>query len=155
MTLTAPASSARKRILYIEDHEDSREMLVSLLGFSGYEAATATTVADGLCLAMVEQFDLYILDSRFGDGTGVDLCRKLRALHPDIPIIFYSSSAYDHDIEAGLAAGAQHYLIKPNGVYMIEQTIAGLLVGATEARGVTELALEGFDDLSDRLPTVS
>jgi CheY-like chemotaxis protein len=134
MTAAIPVSQARKRILYIEDHEDSREMLRVLLEYGGYEVVTANTVAWGLSLAMFERFDLYILDSRFKDGTGTDLCRQIRAFHPDTPIIFYSSSAFDYDIEAGMAAGAQHYLIKPNGVYMIEQTITGLLGKTTDAR---------------------
>jgi two-component system response regulator ArlR len=134
MIATATVSPARKRILYIEDHEDSRHMLTVLLGIGGYEVITARTVAGGLSLAMLEQFDLYILDSRFTDGTGIDLCRRIRAFHPDTPIIFYSSSAYDRDIEAGMAAGAQYYLTKPEGVYMIEQTVAELLVGITEER---------------------
>jgi two-component system, OmpR family, response regulator len=131
---TTSVSPKGKRILYIEDHKDSREMLVALLGIAGYEVVTAPTVADGLCLAILERFDLYVLDSRFKDGTGVDLCRQLRALHPDIPIIFYSSSGYAYDIEAGMAAGAQRFLIKPNDLYIIEQTIAGLLVRATKAQ---------------------
>jgi DNA-binding response OmpR family regulator len=138
MKATALVLPARKRILYVEDYEDSRHMLTVLLECSGYEVVTAATVAGGLRLAMLEQFDLYVLDSRFKDGTGVDLCRKLRAFNPDTPIIFYSSSAYEHDIEAGMAAGAQHYLIKPEGVYVIEQTIAGLLVGTTEARAYVQ-----------------
>lgn len=132
MIATAPGSPARKRILYIEDHKDSRHMLTVLLEYGGYEVVSANTVAGGLSLARLERFDLYILDSRFKDGTGVDLCRQIRALYPGSPIIFYSGSAFAYDIEAGMAAGAQHYLIKPEGLYMIEQTIAGLLVETTQ-----------------------
>lgn len=132
-TATASAFPARKRILYIDDHEDSRHMLTVLLGLAGYDVVTASTVRGGLRLAVLERFDLYVLDSRFRDGTGIDLCLQIRAFHPDTPVIFYSSAAYDLDIEAGMAAGAQHYLIKPEGVYMIEQTIAGLLVETAEA----------------------
>jgi len=139
MITTPLVSPARKRILYLEDQEDSRYMLTVLLEFGGYEVVTASSVANGLTLSMLEQFDLYILANRFKDGTGIDLCRKLRAVHPDTPIIFYSSAAYEHDIEAGMAAGAQHYLIKPEGVYVIEQTIAGLLVGTTGSLADQEL----------------
>jgi DNA-binding response OmpR family regulator len=130
----APVSQSKKRILYIEDHEDSRQMLSVLLGRAGYEVATASTVANGLSLAGLERFDLYILDSRFTDGTGLELCRQIRAFDPDTPILFYSSAIYRSDSEAGIAAGAQDYLIKPTGIDIIEQTIAGLLVGATGAR---------------------
>jgi DNA-binding response OmpR family regulator len=132
--VTALDTGATKRILYIEDHKDSREMIALMFGQAGYEVATANTVGDGLSLARLERFDLYILDSRFGDGTGVDLCRQIRAFDPDTPIIFYSSGAYRSDIEAGMAAGAQSYLIKPGGIEIIEQTVAELLAGTTQAR---------------------
>ncbi len=134
MKAMAPVSRSRKRILYIEDQEDSRQMLTTLLELNGYEMATSTTVEGGVSLASLERFDLYILDSRFKDGTGLELCRRIRAFDPDTPIIFFSSAAYKTDIEAGKAAGAQHYLTKPTGIYVIEQTIAGLIASTTEAR---------------------
>lgn len=119
----------RGRILYIEDHKDSREMLALTLSYSGYDVATANTVAEGLALAEFKRFDLYILDSRFPDGTGVDLCRRIHLFDPDTPIIFFSSAAYKHDIDAGIAAGAQAYLIKPAGLYLIDGVISRLLAG--------------------------
>ena len=133
-SVKAPASRATKRILYIENHEDSRAMLAIMLGNDGYEVVTATTVANGLSLARLERFDLYILDSRFNDGTGLELCLQIRAFDPETPIIFYSSAAYASDIEAGMAAGAQKYLTKPGGIEIIEQTIAELLTSPVEAR---------------------
>ena len=133
MTAMAPVSKAANRILYIENYEDSRQMLTTLLELDGYEVCTATTIAEGLSLIRLEQFDLYVLDSKFADGNGLDLCRRIRAFDPYTPIIFFSSAAFESDIEAGLAAGAQHYLIKPTGIYDIQQTIAGALAVATEA----------------------
>jgi DNA-binding response OmpR family regulator len=123
-----------KRILYIEDDQDSREMLVWMLKKAGYAMSTATSVAEGCSLAMFEPFDLIILDVRFNDGSGIDLCRQIRVFDPFTPIIFYSGSAYPSDIAAGLAAGAQQYLTKPMGIYTIHQTIAGLLNEAKSAR---------------------
>ena len=127
MTAKVPISGAKKRILYIENHEDSREMLAVMLERAGYEVVTATNVANGLSLARLERFDLHILDSIFSDGTGVDLCRQICAFDPDTPISFYSSAAYESDIKAGMAAGAQCYLTKPAGIFILEQTIAELL----------------------------
>lgn len=49
MTANTLMSPARKKILYVEGHEDSSCMLTALLGINGYEVATANTVADGLC----------------------------------------------------------------------------------------------------------
>jgi DNA-binding response OmpR family regulator len=130
----APASETRKRILYVDNHEDNREMLAILLGYAGYEVATAATAIEGMnSLTRLERFDLLILESVYPDARGVDLCRQIRALDSNTPILFFSSAAYPKDIAAGMAAGAQHYLIKPDGLAIIEQTIAGLLAGTTEA----------------------
>jgi DNA-binding response OmpR family regulator len=131
-TKVSKGTTAR-RILYVEDHKDSREMLVLMLDNAGYAMSTATLMAEGLSLAIREPFDLFILDSGFADGSGLDLCRQIRAFDPLTPIIFYSSLAYPTDIAAGLAAGAQEYLIKPMGIYTITQTIAELLIEAKNA----------------------
>jgi DNA-binding response OmpR family regulator len=119
-----------KRILYIEDDQDSREMLVWMLKKDGYVLKTATSVAEGCCLAKFERFDLIILDVKFNDGCGVDLCRQIRDFDLFTPIIFYSGSAYPSDIAAGLAAGAQQYLTKPMGIYTIKQNIAEMMAEA-------------------------
>ncbi len=134
MTPISRGAQPKKRILYVEDYKDSRDMLAMILGSAGYEVATAANVTDGSSLSRSEPFDMFVLDSRFPDGTGIDLCRRLRASHPYTPIIFYSTAAYASDIEAGLAAGAQKYLVQPTGIYEIEQTIAGLFAGSTGAQ---------------------
>lgn len=134
MVETTRIRSKQERILYVENHEDSREMLAVTLSHAGYKVATAATVTDGLSLASLKQFDLYILGSRFTDGNGIDLCRRIRALDTDIPILFYSSDAYESDIKAGMAAGARDYLTQPNGIDVIEQIIVGLLADTVKTR---------------------
>jgi two-component system, OmpR family, catabolic regulation response regulator CreB len=115
-------------ILYVEQHEDSRHMLVLLLGLYGHEVKTAATPVEALRVARQQWFDLYILENRFPDISGVELCRQIRALHPKTPIIFYSSASYSRDIEAGLAAGAQRYLTKPADIEIIQEAVAELLL---------------------------
>ena len=116
-----------RRLLYVEEQEDSRDMLVLLLENAGYAMNTATSI-DG-CLRLIERqsFDLYILDTRYNDGSGLELCRQIRAFDPVTPIVFYSGAARPSDIAAGLKAGAQEYLTKPMGLYTICQTIGELL----------------------------
>lgn len=127
MTAIRPIPGATKSILYVENHEDSLQMLSAVLDHAGYKVVTATNIADGMSLAALEGFDLFILADKYSDGTAVDLCRKLRAYDADTPILFFSTLAYKSDIEAGMAAGAQHYLTKPTGINHIEQTIAEML----------------------------
>jgi len=100
------------RVLCADD-EDTCELLSTMLGISNIEVKSANTIADAWRLAQAEPFDLYLLETRFPDGNGFDLCRRLHRFAPHIPIIFYSCEAYPIDREKGLAAGAIDYLTKP------------------------------------------
>ncbi len=100
-------------VLYAEDNEDGSEMMSILLGFSKIRTTVAKTIAEAWQLAHGEKFDLFLLDSHFPDGDGLDLCRRLRKLEPLTPILFYSGYAYETDKQKGLAAGANVYLVKP------------------------------------------
>lgn len=104
----------RRRILCVDDNEDNCSMLTVLLGLSSYDAVAASSVEEALRLARVDSFDLYILDKRFPDGTGLALCQELRRLHPETPVIFYSGDAYSSARTEGLSAGAQGYVAKPD-----------------------------------------
>lgn len=101
------------RVLYAEDNDDACVMVSILLGFADIEVTAAKTVAEAWRLAQTEYFDLYLLDSRFPDGSGLDLCRQLHKYSLHTPILFYSGNAYQTDKDKGIAAGANDYLTKP------------------------------------------
>lgn len=110
----------RKRVLCAEDNEDICFMLSSLLKGVGYDTVTTFTAGDALMLAGRDEFDLFILDTRLGGQSGVELCRELRDVRPDTPVIFYSAEAYDSDREAALKAGACAYVTKPGTEELVE-----------------------------------
>lgn len=101
------------RVLYADDDDDGRHMMSVMLGFSDIKVTTASTVAEARRLALAEDFDLYLLDTEFPDGNGLDLCRQLHKYAPHIPIVFYSGNAHKIDIQQGIASGADAYLVKP------------------------------------------
>jgi len=101
------------RILCVDDDKDTREMLRALLGLEGYEVVEAQNVAEGLNQGVRNNFDLILLDWVFEDGTGVELCKKLRNTGAATPVLFYSGRSDKADIETALKAGAQGFLIKP------------------------------------------
>ena len=107
-------SPTRPRVLYADDNEDSWLMLSTMLGFSSIETTSANTIDEALRLAQAEQFDLYLLDTRFPEGSDLELCRKLRAFNSSIPIVFYSGDAGETDKAKGFTAGADAYLVKPD-----------------------------------------
>ena len=120
-------STAKCRILYIDDHEDSAEMLRVLLSEDeDYEVVTANSVRAALELIRTETFDLYVLDHRLPDGTGIELCSKLHEETPGVPCIFYTGDAYELHRQQALAAGADDYIPKPNIEKLID-TVGKLL----------------------------
>jgi DNA-binding response OmpR family regulator len=102
------------RILYIEDHDDTRELVTIILRQNDYDVITGTTIEDGIHLAKSGAFDLYLLDSWLPDGSGLDLCKRIREFDPLTPILFYSAAAYEADRAEALESGAQGYLVKPS-----------------------------------------
>ena len=107
-------SEIKCRILYVDDHEDSSEMFRLLLSDSDYEVHTARTVKEAMQLARTHEFDLYVLDKRLPDGSGMDLCRLLNQFSPGVPCIFYTGDAYEIHRQEAMAAGADAYIPKPD-----------------------------------------
>jgi CheY-like chemotaxis protein len=114
MTAMASTSIARRRILCVDDDEDTRNMMNVLLGNYGYEAVIAASVSDALESARSGGLALCILDHWLTESNGIELCQQIRAFDSNTPIMFYSGAAYKADIDKGLAAGAQAYLVKPD-----------------------------------------
>lgn len=102
------------RVLYIEDHEDTRELVTLVLEQRSIEVVTGSTIESGVTLARSQHFDLYLLDSWLPDGSGLDLCRAIRKFDQVTPVVFYSAAAYEIDRNQAIDSGAQAYLIKPS-----------------------------------------
>jgi DNA-binding response OmpR family regulator len=100
-------------ILYAEDNEDTHQMVSLMCKFADIKVSAAETVAEAWQIAQSEHFDLYLLDIRFADGDGLELCRRLREYAPHTPILIYSGCAFEEDKKRGLAARADDYLTKP------------------------------------------
>ena len=116
-----------RRVLCVDDDEDTRTMLCGLLGLIDCEAATAATAAEALGLIARGRFDLYLLDNWLPGGSGVDLCRKIRESDPSTPIVFYSGAGLESERAEALTAGAQVYLVKPGDVAVLVETVKLLL----------------------------
>jgi two-component system, NtrC family, response regulator len=120
--------SQSQRILCLEDDEDMRYYVSHLLRVAGYEVALAENLGDGLRLAKIENYDLYLFDYHLPDGTGVEMCRLIRAFDTSTPILIYSSGADEDVIRAAFSAGAQGYINKSDVLQNLEQTVAQLLM---------------------------
>lgn len=139
----------RRRILYIEDHEDTRELVTLLLAQKSYEVITGSTIESGVALAGTGGFDLYLLDSWLPDGSGLELCKRIRQFDQSTPILFYSAAAYAADSDLALKSGAQGYLVKPSHPSALCNLVTELIERSRQAR---RRATACFDCRPQRAP---
>lgn len=113
-------SKVKCRILCVDDHEDTPEMLRLLLSEMGYLVHSAHNIEEAMELANTHEFDLYVLDKRLPDGTGLELCAMLNQITPGVPCIFYTGDTYEIQREEAMAAGADAFVAKPEVEVLIE-----------------------------------
>ena len=102
------------RVLCVDDHRDTSEMLQMLLAEEDYVVHTAATIQEACDMAMKSGYDLYVLDKRLPDGTGLELCGTLQKITPDVPCIFYTGDAYEMHRKEAFEAGAAAFVAKPD-----------------------------------------
>ena len=103
------------KILIAEDERDIRDLVAFTLRFAGYEVFTAANGEEAVQLAPQVSPDLILMDVRMPRMTGYEACRIMK-LNPDlkdIPIVFLSAKGQEAEIQQGLEAGAEEYLLKP------------------------------------------
>ena len=124
------------RILCVDDDADTCALLEQLVGFSALDATTVKDTETALLLIEKERFSLYIIDVQLPGVSGLGLCEEIRKRDPKTPIIIFSAHALAADREAGMLAGANVYLVKPNMVEIVP-TVKRLLKEAQAAKQVT------------------
>lgn len=116
-----------KTILCIEDNSDSCDLISFVFQNIGFEVTTCATSEEGIQLARTKKFAAIIMDLWLEGIDGIDICRAIRTFDSETPIIFYTADARAHKKQAGLEAGAQAFLIKPEGFEYLEETVLGLI----------------------------
>lgn len=113
------------RILIVDDNKDSCEIMSLILNYSNssYDITLAYTAQQALELIETNDFDLYILDNRLPDSSGVALCEQIRQTDAATPIIFYSAIGGEIFEKAAKRAGADEYLVKPNDLDIFAETV--------------------------------
>jgi len=118
-----------KRILVVEDQEDLRGVLRTLLTGSGYEMLEAADGQAGVEKAKAEKPDLVLMDIQMPVMDGYDATRQIKSTPETakIPIIAVSSFAMKGDEEKARAAGCDHYVTKPYSPIQLLKVIRGFL----------------------------
>jgi len=103
-----------KKILVVEDEEEYRALMQSVLGGAGYDVAAASNGRDGIALYAEREPDLVLLDVMLPDMIGFDIAREMRkAGRPKTPILFCSVRSAASSLAQGLRAGSADYVLKP------------------------------------------
>jgi DNA-binding response OmpR family regulator len=120
-------NNLQSHILYIEDHDDTRELVTLVLTESNHKVTPTSNSKDALNLARNERFDLYLLDSWLPDCSGIELCKQLREFDQQTPIMFLSAAAYETDKQEAIDNGAQRYLVKPVDMQVLSAEVNALI----------------------------
>ena len=101
------------RLLAAEDSPTQAAFLRRCVEDAGFEVRLASNGAEALTLAEAEPFDLVVSDVVMPELGGYDLCRALKAMHPDRPVILLTGLDSPLDVIDALDAGADNFLRKP------------------------------------------
>jgi two-component system, cell cycle response regulator DivK len=114
-----------KRILIVEDNEDSRFILLTSLRCLGYEITEAESGTQGVEKALSERPDLILMDLGLPGISGIDAARAIKEnlTTAHIPIIAHSAWSPGQGKEAALTAGMVDYLEKPVSKELMKATI--------------------------------
>ncbi len=139
------------RVALVDDHEIVRRGLRELLEASGVEVVgEAGTAAEAVRRMPALRPDVVLLDMQLPDGSGVEVCRELRAMLPDTRVLVLTSYDDDEALFASVLAGASGYLLKQvrgaDLVNSVERVAAGqsLLGPEVTARVLERLRSPGL-----------
>jgi DNA-binding response OmpR family regulator len=103
------------RILVVEDEIGLRQGLCDLLEGDGHEVRSTGDGASAVAIGTETGFDLVVLDVMLPRLDGIEVCRRLRAARPGMPILMLTARGSEDDKVRGLGEGADDYVTKPFG----------------------------------------
>lgn len=143
--MDAPIEVRRmSHILLVEDDLSLIEGLEFSLTKNGFRVEVARTVKEALAALKTTTYDLLLLDLGLPDGSGFNICRKVRQTS-NVPIIFLTASDEEVNIVMGLDIGGDDYITKPFKLNELISRINALLRRArVSGTTPTELSSNGF-----------
>ena len=136
------------KILIIEDEPDIRKNLEYNLSREGYSVLTAASIAEAEQLIYSNNLSLVLLDLMLPDGSGLDLCKKMKS-DPDVqnlPIIILTAKDDEVDKVVGFEIGADDYVTKPFSVRELILRIKAVLKRGENKKDIVEIDRQ-FGDL--------
>ena len=145
----------QKIVLIVEDEDDIREMLATVLRHSGFEPIPAADAHEALLAIGDRRPDIVLLDWMLPGMNGIELARRLKRdeVTRDIPIIMLTARGEEADKVRGLESGADDYVTKPFSTRELTARIQAVLRRAGGTSGEDKLAHGGLvlDPVSHRV----
>jgi len=128
------SEQAAKKILVVDDNQDSRELVLKILRGKGHQLLEAVDGQDALEKVAAERPDLILMDISLPKMDGHEVTRQLKSdqRFASIPVIALTAHAMKGDMEKALAAGCEDYISKPINVREFYDRIKVYLTGADE-----------------------
>jgi DNA-binding NtrC family response regulator len=122
------------RVLIVDDDQSECELLDMALGRRGFQTSWRTAGDAALALLAAEEFDVILTDLNMPRLNGVELCKRVAASQPDVPVIVVTAFGSLDTAVASMRAGAYDFITKPFEMEMIELTLRR----AIQQRGLRE-----------------
>ena len=144
-------STPARRVLVCDDEQQILRALKVVLREAGFEVEATATAREALDAAAVRPPDAAIIDLMLPDGSGVDVCRRLRAWS-EMPIVVLSAISDEDEKVDALEAGADDYVTKPFGPRELVARLHAVLRRAGDAVDEPAITVDGLEvDLSARV----
>ncbi len=117
------------KILIAEDERDIRDLVAFTLRFAGHEVIAATNGEEAVDLAPKINPDLILMDVRMPRMTGYEACKIMKTMPgiKDVPVVFLTARGQESEIQQGLGAGAEEYLLKPFAPDQLTERVKAIL----------------------------
>jgi two-component system cell cycle response regulator DivK len=122
-------TQVRKKILVVDDNQDSRELVIKILGRKNYSLLEAQDGEDALNKIISEKPDLVLMDISMPKMDGFEVTRIIKTMDDfrNIPIVALTAHAMKGDCEKALAAGCAGYITKPINIREFNEQIKQFL----------------------------
>jgi two-component system, cell cycle response regulator DivK len=124
-----------KKILVVDDNQDSRELVVKVLKNKGYEMVEAVDGEEAIEKAIAERPNLILLDISIPKLNGYEVTQKLKGMEEfeNIPIVALTAHAMKGDRKKALEAGCEGYITKPINVRELPAQVKSFIKGRWES----------------------
>ncbi|HEY4014979.1 MAG TPA: sigma-54 dependent transcriptional regulator [Polyangiaceae bacterium] len=113
----------KERILIVDDDQDQCDLLGAVVGRLDYAVTTTTSPTEALNLAASSPFDAILTDLGMSTMSGTELCSRIMASRPDVPVIVVTGLGSLESAIAAMRAGAYDFLNKPVDVNVLGMTL--------------------------------